>query len=163
MGSHLLRSTIQKVPIRIRLKNNPELAVIAHYVLVMAGLFCLPMCCSGYLGFSAGHGDGPAGGASEDVLVTNLISLEIRDFNCILGMDVLSSYREIVDFFHGILRFRPQSGEKWDFYGADSRSMIPLVTIMEMFSLVSLENSGFMIYTLRVSQEAFSILLGGDC
>ncbi|KZV07073.1 hypothetical protein F511_45447 [Dorcoceras hygrometricum] len=76
----------------------------------------------------------------ENVLVTNLITLEIRYFDCILGMDVLSAYRATVDCFHGVVRFRPPFGEKWDFYSADSRSKIPLVSAMEMFSLLSLEN-----------------------
>ncbi|KZV28138.1 DNA/RNA polymerase superfamily protein [Dorcoceras hygrometricum] len=71
----------------------------------------------------------------ENALVTNLIFLESRYFDCILCMDVLSVYRAVVDCLHGVVRFRPQCGEKWDFYGADSRSKIPLVSVMEMFSV----------------------------
>ncbi|KZV28245.1 hypothetical protein F511_02115 [Dorcoceras hygrometricum] len=89
----------------------------------------------------------------EHVLVTNLIVLGIRDFDCILGMDELSSYKAIVDCFHGVVRFRPDTGERWDFYGTDSRSKIPLVSAMEMFSLLSLGNAGFMIYAFDSSQE----------
>ncbi|KZV30702.1 hypothetical protein F511_06960 [Dorcoceras hygrometricum] len=89
----------------------------------------------------------------EHVLVTNLIVLGIRDFDCILGMDVLSNYKATVDCFHGVVRFRPDAGERWDFYGTDSRSKIPLVSAMEMFSLLSLGNAGFMIYALDSSQE----------
>ncbi|KZV28235.1 hypothetical protein F511_02105 [Dorcoceras hygrometricum] len=89
----------------------------------------------------------------EHVLVTNLIVLGIRDFDCILGMDVLSSYKATVDCFHGVVRFRPDTGERWDFYGTDSRLKIPLVSAMEMFSLLSLGNAGFMIYALDNSQE----------
>ncbi|KZV49312.1 hypothetical protein F511_38519 [Dorcoceras hygrometricum] len=37
---------------------------------------------------------------------------------------------------------------KWNFYGLTSQSKIPLVSAMEMFSLMSLENDGFMIYAL---------------
>ncbi|KZV28234.1 Retrotransposon-like protein [Dorcoceras hygrometricum] len=79
----------------------------------------------------------------EHVLVANLIRLMLWDFECIVGMDVLSNYRASVDCFHGIVRFRPQSEEKWDFYGHDSRSEILLVSAMYMFSLLSAENSGF--------------------
>ncbi|KZV32774.1 hypothetical protein F511_26975 [Dorcoceras hygrometricum] len=75
-----------------------------------------------------------------------------------VGMDVLSNYRASVDCFHGIVRFRPMSGEKWDFYGQDSRSKIPLVSGMEMFSLLSLGNSGFMIYALDASSSSRVLL-----
>ncbi|KZV44276.1 hypothetical protein F511_10395 [Dorcoceras hygrometricum] len=79
---------------------------------------------------------------------------DVVSVNCIVGMDVLSNYRASVDCFHGILRFRPLSGEKWDFYIQDSRSKIPLVYAMEMFSLLSLGNSGFMIYAVDASSSS---------
>ncbi|KZV33849.1 DNA/RNA polymerase superfamily protein [Dorcoceras hygrometricum] len=63
-------------------------------------------------------------------------------------MGVLSSYKATVDCFHGVVRFFPDTGERWDFYCMDSRSKIPLVSAMEMFSLLSLGNAGFMIYAL---------------
>ncbi|KZV44231.1 hypothetical protein F511_43247 [Dorcoceras hygrometricum] len=69
----------------------------------------------------------------ESVLLANLIRLVMWDFDCIVRMDVLSSYRATVDCFHGVVRFRPQSGEKWNFYGQDSQLKIPLVSAMEMF------------------------------
>ncbi|KZV49910.1 hypothetical protein F511_41213 [Dorcoceras hygrometricum] len=70
-----------------------------------------------------------------------------------LGMDVLTNYRASVDCFHGMVRFRPKFGEKWDIYGTDSQSKIRLVSAMEMFGLLSLENFGFMIYALDVLLE----------
>ncbi|KZV54852.1 hypothetical protein F511_39212 [Dorcoceras hygrometricum] len=45
----------------------------------------------------------------EKLLVANLIRLVLWDFDCIVGMEVLSSYRASVDCFHGIVRFRPQA------------------------------------------------------
>ncbi|KZV40266.1 hypothetical protein F511_29625 [Dorcoceras hygrometricum] len=85
----------------------------------------------------------------QNVLVANLIVLEMRDFDCILVNDVLSSYKATVDCFHGVVRFRPNSSEKCDFYGTDSRPKIPLVSALEMFILLSLDNAGFMIYALE--------------
>ncbi|KZV22344.1 hypothetical protein F511_20441 [Dorcoceras hygrometricum] len=90
----------------------------------------------------------------ENALLANLIRLMLWDFVCIVGMDVLSNYMASVDCFHGIVRFRPLSGEKWDLYGQDSRSKIPLVSAMEMFSLLSLGNAGFMIYALDASSSS---------
>ncbi|XP_075507453.1 uncharacterized protein LOC142544278 [Primulina tabacum] len=76
----------------------------------------------------------------------------MSDFDCILGMDTLSNYRATVDFFHGVVRFRPYYGSKWNFYGSDSQSRIPLVSAMEMFRILSTGNEGFMIYAVDATQ-----------
>ncbi|XP_073054089.1 uncharacterized protein [Primulina eburnea] len=88
----------------------------------------------------------------DNIMITNLIKLDISDFDCILGMDTLSNYRATVDCFHGVVRFRPYYGSKWNFYGSDSESRIPLVSAMEMFRLLSTGNEGFMIYTVDATQ-----------
>ncbi|XP_073016198.1 uncharacterized protein [Primulina eburnea] len=67
--------------------------------------------------------------------------------------DILTNYRATVDCFHGVVRFRPYYGSEWNFYGYDSQSRIPLVSVMEMFRLLSIANEGFMIYALDVAQE----------
>ncbi|XP_073152037.1 uncharacterized protein [Henckelia pumila] len=56
----------------------------------------------------------------ESIMITNLIKLSMSDFDCIIGMDTLTNYRATVDCFHGIVRFRPYVGGKWNFYGDDS-------------------------------------------
>ncbi|XP_075486273.1 uncharacterized protein LOC142525872 [Primulina tabacum] len=76
----------------------------------------------------------------------------MSDFDCILGMDTLSNYRATVDCFHGVVRFRPYYGSKWNFYGSDSQSCIPLVSAMKMFRILSTGNEGFMIYALDATQ-----------
>ncbi|XP_075475885.1 uncharacterized protein LOC142514631 [Primulina tabacum] len=88
-----------------------------------------------------------------NIMITNLIKLAMTDFDCILGMDVLTNYRATVDCFHGVVRFRPYYGRKWNFYGYDSQSRIPLVSAMEMFRLLSIGNEGFLIYALDATRE----------
>ncbi|XP_075489663.1 uncharacterized protein LOC142528499 [Primulina tabacum] len=88
-----------------------------------------------------------------NIMITNLIKLAMTDFDCILGMDVLTNYRATVDCFHGVIRFRPYYGSKWNFYGYDSQSRIPLVSAMEMFRLLSIGNEGFLIYALDAKRE----------
>ncbi|XP_075515721.1 uncharacterized protein LOC142550531 [Primulina tabacum] len=88
-----------------------------------------------------------------NIMITNLIKLAMTDFDCILGMDVLTNYRATVDCFHGVVRFRPYYGSKWNFYGYDSQSRIPLVSAMEMFRLLSIGNEGFLIYALDATRE----------
>ncbi|XP_073304607.1 uncharacterized protein [Primulina huaijiensis] len=89
---------------------------------------------------------------NDNIMITNLIKLDMSDFDCILGMDTLSNYRATVDCFHGVVRFRPYYGSKWNFYGSDSQSRIPLVSAMEMFRILSSGNEGFMIYAVDATQ-----------
>ncbi|XP_073046096.1 uncharacterized protein [Primulina eburnea] len=88
----------------------------------------------------------------DNIMITNLIKLDMSDFDCILGMDTLSNYRATVDCFHGVVRFRLYYGSKWNFYGSDSQSRIPLVSAMEMFRILSTRNEGFMIYAVDTTQ-----------
>ncbi|XP_073017827.1 uncharacterized protein [Primulina eburnea] len=89
----------------------------------------------------------------NNIMITNLIKLAMSDFDCILGMDILTNYRATVDCFHGVVRFRPYYGSKWNFYGYDSQSRIPLVSAMEMFRLLSIGNEEFLIYALDATRE----------
>ncbi|XP_073135265.1 uncharacterized protein [Henckelia pumila] len=89
----------------------------------------------------------------DKIMITNLIKLAMSGFDCILGMDTLINYRATVDCFHGIVRFRPYYGNKWNFYSNDSQSRIPLVSAMEMIRLLSIGNEGFMIYALDATKE----------
>ncbi|XP_073314766.1 uncharacterized protein [Primulina huaijiensis] len=89
----------------------------------------------------------------DSIMITNLIVLPMHDFDCIIGMDTLSSYRATVDCFHGVVRFRPYYGNKWNFYGRGSQVKIPLVSAMEMFRLLSLGNEGYMIYAVDTTKK----------
>ncbi|XP_075499832.1 uncharacterized protein LOC142538390 [Primulina tabacum] len=88
----------------------------------------------------------------DNIMITNLIKVDMSDFDCIMGMDTLSNYRATIDCFHGVVRFRPYYGSKWNFYGSDSQSRIPLVSAMEMFRILSTGNEGFMIYAVDATQ-----------
>ena len=52
------------------------------------------------------------------------IVLGLSDFDCIVGIDMLTKYRATVDCFHKIVRFRPEMAEEWKFYGKGSRARI---------------------------------------
>ncbi|XP_073137044.1 uncharacterized protein [Henckelia pumila] len=89
----------------------------------------------------------------ESIMITNLIKLSMSDFDCIIGMDTLTNYRANVDCFHGVVRFRPYVGGKWNFYGDDSRSHIPLVSTMQMFGLLYAGNERYLIYEVDATQD----------
>ncbi|XP_073139100.1 uncharacterized protein [Henckelia pumila] len=74
--------------------------------------------------------------------------LAIEDFDCILGTDVLTSYRATVDYYPKIVQFRSIEGDIWFFYGEVSRPLMPLVSASQ-----TLEASGedYLIYVIGTS------------
>ncbi|XP_075492461.1 uncharacterized protein LOC142530512 [Primulina tabacum] len=89
----------------------------------------------------------------ENVLYLNLILLPMHDFDCIVGMDVLTANRATVDFYRGIVRFRPSFAPKWNFYGRGSQAKIPLVSAIEMNRLLDSGHEGFLVYAVDLSQD----------
>ncbi|XP_073026834.1 uncharacterized protein [Primulina eburnea] len=89
----------------------------------------------------------------ENVLYLNLIVLPMHDFDCIIGMDVLTANRATVDCYRGIVRFRPSFAPKWNFYGRGSQAKIPLVSAIEMNRLLDSAHEGFLVYAVDLSQN----------
>ncbi|XP_073120767.1 uncharacterized protein [Henckelia pumila] len=50
-------------------------------------------------------------------LTANLMILAMEDFDCIVGIDLFTSYRATVDRYHKIVQFHPAKGNSWFFYG----------------------------------------------
>ncbi|XP_075524538.1 uncharacterized protein LOC142556935 [Primulina tabacum] len=89
----------------------------------------------------------------ENVLYLNLIVLPMHDFDCIVGMDVLTANRATVDCYRGIVRFRPSFAPKWNFYGRGFQAKIPLVSAIEMNRLLDSGHEGFLVYAVDLSQD----------
>ncbi|XP_073025108.1 uncharacterized protein [Primulina eburnea] len=89
----------------------------------------------------------------ENVLYLNLIVLPMHDFDCIIGMDVLTANRATVNSYRGIVRFRPSFAPKWNFYGCGSQAKIPLVSGIEMNRLLDSGHEGFLVYAVELSQD----------
>ncbi|XP_075515904.1 uncharacterized protein LOC142550712 [Primulina tabacum] len=89
----------------------------------------------------------------ENVLYLNLIVLSMHDFDCIVGVDVLTANRATVDCYRGIVRFRPSFAPKWNFYGRGSQAKIPLVSAIEMNRLLDSGHEGFLVYDVDLSQD----------
>ncbi|XP_075485331.1 uncharacterized protein LOC142525043 [Primulina tabacum] len=89
----------------------------------------------------------------KNVIYLNLIVLPMHDFDCIVGMDVLTANRVTVDCYRGIVRFRPSFAPKWNFYGRGSQAKIPLVSAIEMNRLLDSGHEGFMVFVVDLSQD----------
>ena len=85
------------------------------------------------------------------------IVLGLSDFDCIIGIDMLTKYRATVDCFHKIVRFRPDMAEEWKFYGKGSRSRIPLVSVLSMTRLLQKGAEGFLVYSVDLLKSSPSL------
>ncbi|XP_075499227.1 uncharacterized protein LOC142537610 [Primulina tabacum] len=94
----------------------------------------------------------------DNELHLNLIVLPMQDFDCIVGIDTLTIYHATIDCFHGIVRFRPNSGTKWNFCGKGSRAKISLISSLEMSRLLFQGNEGYLVYAVDTekSESKFS-------
>ncbi|XP_073120235.1 uncharacterized protein [Henckelia pumila] len=89
-----------------------------------------------------------------NVIELDCIVLGLSDFDCIIGIDVLTKYRATVDFFHKVVMFRPKMDKYWKFYGNGSRAKIPLISIFSMTHLLQRGIEGFLIYVVDVLRSS---------
>ncbi|XP_073133958.1 uncharacterized protein [Henckelia pumila] len=57
-------------------------------------------------------------------LSANLMILDMDDFDYIIGIDLLTTYRAIVDCYQRFFQFRPEDGEAWYFYESGGEGYI---------------------------------------
>ncbi|KZV52739.1 hypothetical protein F511_42574 [Dorcoceras hygrometricum] len=76
------------------------------------------------------------------------IVLGLSNFDCIIGIDMLTKYRATVDCFQKVVRFRPEKIDVWKFYGKGSRARIPLISVISMTKLLQKGAEGFLIYAV---------------
>ncbi|KZV46555.1 hypothetical protein F511_42407 [Dorcoceras hygrometricum] len=88
----------------------------------------------------------------------DFIVLGFSDFDCIIGIDTLTTYRATVDCFQKVVRFRPEKTDEWKFYGKGSRARIPLVSVLSMTNLLQKGAEGFLIYAVDVMKTSLKLV-----
>ncbi|XP_073313539.1 uncharacterized protein [Primulina huaijiensis] len=89
----------------------------------------------------------------DNVIELDCIVLEMSDFDCILGIDMLTRYRATVDCFQKIVKFRPDMTDHWTFYGKGSRAKIPLISVLSMTRLLQKGAECFLVYAIDISRS----------
>ncbi|KZV52562.1 hypothetical protein F511_26789 [Dorcoceras hygrometricum] len=82
------------------------------------------------------------------------VVLGLSDFDCIVGIDMLTKYRATVDCFQKVVRFKPEKTDEWKFYGKGSRAKIPLVSAITMNNLLQKGAKGFLIYAIDTKKSS---------
>ncbi|KZV14332.1 hypothetical protein F511_43689 [Dorcoceras hygrometricum] len=84
------------------------------------------------------------------------VVLGLSDFDGIVGIDMLTKYRAIVDCFQKVVG--PKKSDEWKFYGKGSRARIPLVSTITINSLLQKGAEGFLIYAIDVKKDILNLV-----
>ncbi|XP_073136983.1 uncharacterized protein [Henckelia pumila] len=90
-------------------------------------------------------------------LSANQMVLAMEDFDCFIGIDLLTTYRAIVDCYHRFVQFHPKDGNAWYFYGEGARP--PMSVFYALKARCDLESGreGYLIYAIDASLEGADI------
>ncbi|XP_073120659.1 uncharacterized protein [Henckelia pumila] len=87
----------------------------------------------------------------ENVLMANLKVLTMEDFDCTLGIDMLTTYRASVDCYQWLVQFHPVGGDKWFFYSEGARPPMPLILALRVCHALESGGESYLIYAIDLS------------
>ncbi|XP_075489518.1 uncharacterized protein LOC142528361 [Primulina tabacum] len=90
-------------------------------------------------------------------LSANLMILAVEDFECIMGINLLTKYRETVDCYQRLVQFRPEGDENWFFFGEGSRPPMPVVYAVKAQQALAKGGEGYLVYAVDVSKDAIDV------
>ncbi|XP_073120319.1 uncharacterized protein [Henckelia pumila] len=98
----------------------------------------------------------------DNILTVNLLVLAMEDFDCILGIDILTMYRASVDCYQRLVRFQLVGDDSWFFFGDGTRPPMPLVSALGACRALESGQKGYLIYAvdLYVTYFASSVSFG---
>ncbi|XP_073121080.1 uncharacterized protein [Henckelia pumila] len=86
-------------------------------------------------------------------LSANMMVIAIDDYDRIIGIDLLTTYRAIVDCYQRFVQFRPEDGEAWYFYGEGARPPTPVIYALKARHTLESGGEGYLIYVINASLE----------
>ncbi|XP_073137422.1 uncharacterized protein [Henckelia pumila] len=81
----------------------------------------------------------------------------MSDFDCILGIDMLTLYHAIVDFYQILVQFHQDEGYCWYFYGERARPSMPLVSALKAYFALEFGRDGYLIYVVDTTKGSHGI------
>ena len=86
-------------------------------------------------------------------LYTNLISVEMSDYNAILGMDWLSTHHAVIDCQKKHVLFQSPEGEKFEFKGTSRSKLVPTIFELKAKRLLESECYGYLANIMDNAKE----------
>ncbi|XP_073037357.1 uncharacterized protein [Primulina eburnea] len=90
-------------------------------------------------------------------LSANLMILAMEDFDCIMGIDLLTKYRATVDCYQRLVQFRPERDENWFFFGEGARPPMSVVSAVKAQRALVKGGEGYLIYAIDVSKDVIDV------
>ena len=87
------------------------------------------------------------------MLRADLIAIEMKDFDVILGMDFLGEHNAVIDCYHRKVTFRPNGGEKFSFKGRSLLNHKMIISSMRAQRMLSNGCVGFLASIVDRSKE----------
>ncbi|XP_073020031.1 uncharacterized protein [Primulina eburnea] len=85
---------------------------------------------------------------------TGRVIAEMEDFDCILGIDLLTTYRATVDCYQKLVQFRTTESSSWFFYGEGARPPMPVVSALKACRALESGGEGYLIYAIDSSTSS---------
>ncbi|XP_073035271.1 uncharacterized protein [Primulina eburnea] len=90
-------------------------------------------------------------------LSANLMILAMEDFDCIMGIDLLTKYRATVDCYQRLVQFCPEGDENWFFFGEGARPPMTVVSAVKAQRALAKGGKGYLIYAVDVSNDVVGV------
>ncbi|XP_073273278.1 uncharacterized protein [Primulina huaijiensis] len=90
-------------------------------------------------------------------LSANLMILAMEDFDCIMGIVLLTKSRATVDYYQRLVQFRPEGDENWFFFGEGARPPMPIVSAVKAQQALATGGEGYLIYAVDVSKDVIDV------
>ena len=92
----------------------------------------------------------------ERTLYANLVVIEIRDYDVILGMDWLSAHHAVIDCRKRRVQFQPPDSEEFNFKGTSQKKLVPTISALQALKLLA---SGCHGYIANIRDETKEVKL----
>ena len=63
-------------------------------------------------------------------LYTNLIEIDMTDFDVILGMDWLTTHQAVIDCKKKCVRLNPLGAKPFELYGTSRGKIVPIISVL---------------------------------
>ncbi|XP_073275437.1 uncharacterized protein [Primulina huaijiensis] len=90
-------------------------------------------------------------------LTANLMILEMEDFDCILGIHLLTTYQANVDCYQKLVQFLTTESSSWFFYGEGARPLMPMVSALKACHALESGGEGYLNYEIDSSTGSVGI------
>ena len=89
----------------------------------------------------------------NSILYVNLVEIEMRDFDVILGMDWLNAHYAMIDYNKKRVRFSPLNAKPFEFQGTTRIQLAPIISALQARKLLDSGCQGYLANIVDQTKE----------